>query len=180
MSSDILYKYRSADRAVDLRSCTVRLTPPGAFNDPFEALPAVAGVWDPEALKFLETETHRLAGADGIVLDRREVREEFELMNELAQSSGSAWVIKAANELFGVVSLSTRYDDALMWGHYADSHRGFVIGFDARHPWFDRRVRDDDPINHVAPVTYSEERPEVILSELYSKDNMHKMQPPCS
>lgn len=97
----VLYKYRSANRAVDLRSRTIRLTPPGAFNDPFEALPAVAAAWESETLKQLEAETHRAAQADGVLLDEREVRGEFELMNEVASTNGSPWVIRAANELSG-------------------------------------------------------------------------------
>lgn len=30
---------------------------------------------------------------------------------------------------FGVVSFSKRNDSILMWSHYADSHKGFCIGF---------------------------------------------------
>ncbi len=31
---------------------------------------------------------------------------------------------------FGVCSMSTKWDSLLMWGYYADSHRGFCVGFD--------------------------------------------------
>mgnify|MGYP003805798179 CR=1 FL=1 len=32
---------------------------------------------------------------------------------------------------FGVFSLSENYSNILMWGHYADSHKGICIGFDS-------------------------------------------------
>lgn len=36
-------------------------------------------------------------------------------------------------------SLSERMDSAPMWAHYADNNQGFVIAFDAKHEWFQRR-----------------------------------------
>jgi len=41
----------------------------------------------------------------------------------------------------GVLSLSARPDSAVMWSHYADSHRGFVIGLDTNHDFFERDIR---------------------------------------
>jgi len=32
----------------------------------------------------------------------------------------------------GVFSLSANYENILLWSHYADKHRGFCVGFDAR------------------------------------------------
>lgn len=36
----------------------------------------------------------------------------------------------------GVLSLSRANNNLLMWAHYADSHRGFVIAVDEGHPFF--------------------------------------------
>ncbi|MDK9698872.1 MAG: DUF2971 domain-containing protein [bacterium] len=32
-------------------------------------------------------------------------------------------------EYYGVLSLTKRHDESLMWSHYADYHKGFVVGF---------------------------------------------------
>ena len=37
----------------------------------------------------------------------------------------------------GVLSLTEENDNLLMWAHYADSHRGFVLEFDPEHTFFD-------------------------------------------
>src|SRR5262249_23664427 len=37
------------------------------------------------------------------------------------------------------LSLSEEALNTTMWSHYADSHRGFVIGFDEKHPYFAAR-----------------------------------------
>lgn len=31
---------------------------------------------------------------------------------------------------FGIYSLTSKSDNLLMWSHYADSHKGFCVGFD--------------------------------------------------
>ena len=47
----------------------------------------------------------------------------------------------------GVCCLSGSNDSILMWGHYADGHKGMVIEYDtARYPFCD----------HLTPVTYSD------------------------
>ena len=49
---------------------------------------------------------------------------------------------------FGILSLSESYDSILMWSHYARSHEGFVIGFNADSDYFTDAIR----------VVYSSER----------------------
>lgn len=39
-------------------------------------------------------------------------------------------------EQFGVLSLTDKPDNLLMWAHYAASHRGFVIELESKHPFF--------------------------------------------
>jgi hypothetical protein len=159
----VLYKYRDPARINDLRARTIRITPPGEFNDPFEALPGVAGAWSPSTLEALVAETHRVAALDGVTLNAAEVRAEFEGQNLLATELGTEWIGKLANELFGVVSLSETPTEPLMWAHYAADHTGFVIGFDAEHEWWRRNHKGDDPTEHLVPVTYSAVRPKVFL-----------------
>jgi hypothetical protein len=46
-----------------------------------------------------------------------------------------------------------------MWSHYADQHRGFLLAFNARHPFFDQRRSSDDEFHHIRKVRYADERP---------------------
>jgi len=48
----------------------------------------------------------------------------------------------------GVLSLATHWDNALMWSHYADEHRGICIEFNTR----------DHRCDRLEPVTYSSTR----------------------
>ena len=55
---------------------------------------------------------------------------------------------------FGIASLTTRYDDALMWSHYASSHAGICIEYD-----FKDYIEQLDKTNMLLfPVNYSEKR----------------------
>jgi hypothetical protein len=55
---------------------------------------------------------------------------------------------------FGIASLTTRYDDALMWSHYASSHAGICIEYD-----FKDYIEQLDKANMMLfPVNYSEKR----------------------
>ena len=56
-----------------------------------------------------------------------------------------------------------------MWAHYADSHRGFVIGFDSNSDFFN--PDNGKAIDGLRPVTYSGERAEFPESGLTSADS---------
>jgi len=41
------------------------------------------------------------------------------------------------NDVVGVLSLTEKPDNDVMWAHYAANHSGFVFEFDSSHPFFD-------------------------------------------
>lgn len=61
--------------------------------------------------------------------------------------------------MVGIVSFTDDPEGQLMWAHYADSHRGFVLGFDESHPFFDRRRSESDEFFHLRPVEYFDPLP---------------------
>jgi hypothetical protein len=65
------------------------------------------------------------------------------------------------SEKQGVLCLSEVPDNLLMWAHYADSHRGFVLEMDGAHPYFDQREDEDDLLRRAAPVVYVATRPQI-------------------
>ena len=70
----------------------------------------------------------------------------------------------------GVLSLTENPHNLLMWAHYADSHQGFVIQFDASHKFFYQRKSKDDQLRHLRPVSYSRDRPSLTLSQVNGLD----------
>ncbi|TNC82870.1 MAG: DUF2971 domain-containing protein [Oleiphilus sp.] len=70
------------------------------------------------------------------------------------------------NTSIGVLSLSEKNSNLLMWSHYARSHKGFCIGFDAEAPFFHRKRSETDEFYHLRKVEYSEKRPTSRLSQL--------------
>jgi hypothetical protein len=55
--------------------------------------------------------------------------------------------VEKYSELFGLLCLSAKKDNILMWSHYADNHKGVVIGFDSkklfRHGYFKVRYSEE-------------------------------------
>ena len=58
------------------------------------------------------------------------------------------------NEIFGIYSLTSNNNNLLMWSHYADSHRGYCIGFD-------KFELADSTRGMIGKVTYSSSFPKI-------------------
>jgi tetratricopeptide (TPR) repeat protein len=113
----ILYKYLGPDRIDLLRSGMVRFTQPAALNDPFDCSP-----------RFLDTEE----------LDNVPQSAFCAHCGRFFVQGLQSALSEYERHSVGLLCLSEKYDNLLMWSHYADCHRGFVIGFDADHPFFSK------------------------------------------
>ena len=40
------------------------------------------------------------------------------------------------NKIFGLLCMSTTWHEPLLWGHYADKHKGICLGFDVDPDWW--------------------------------------------
>jgi hypothetical protein len=65
----------------------------------------------------------------------------------------------------GIYSLSTTYDDELLWAHYANSHKGFCIEYDLD---LLLETYQMDRVYHF-PVSYTKRPPEIKFSDLADK-----------
>jgi hypothetical protein len=63
------------------------------------------------------------------------------------------------NKNVGLLSLSETSEHQLMWAHYAESHSGFVLGFNESHPFFNSRRSEHDECYHLRRVVYSDVAP---------------------
>lgn len=153
----MLYKYMTFQRAhVLLTTRHIRLTQPCDFNDPFELHP-----------EFQLMSREDIAALPPAIDENGEVIKGMrQLTPEAMQSMLSAVLphiarIQSAYQQFpeasfaidnnavgrdyyarnfGILSLTEAPDNLLMWAHYADSHRGVVIGFDESHAFFKDRI----------------------------------------
>lgn len=103
----ILYKYVSYKAGYDiLRTNTIGFCQPKLFNDPFELEAAYPTNDSKSPVDFID------------MTDRRELKK-------------TIWKENSA-----ILSLTRASNNPLMWSHYCDKHKGFVIGFNVNQDLF--------------------------------------------
>ena len=70
---------------------------------------------------------------------------------------------KTANSLLGALSLSEVPNQELIWSHYAEEHKGYAIGFDSLHPFFNQKKSDSDDLRHLRRIEYRDAPPVINL-----------------
>jgi hypothetical protein len=156
----VLYKYLPPERVDVLLNGRVRYTQAHLFNDPFEFQPyyEIAST-DEGILKAALKEGEEL----GIPED--DTNEFFNLIvrddnREERQRRSKRFMFEHFCRISGVLSLTERHDNLLMWAHYARNHEGFVVAFDVKQ-WnlTEGPDRGASPQGHLRKVAYSEVRP---------------------
>lgn len=159
---------------------TIKFTCPLDFNDPFDCQPLVS--------TELLHETNAFKRAVALLLDKELGLVEFKLrkdmmINKLKRRIRSGDYISDFLKTVGVLSLSRQYDNALMWSHYADYHRGFVVGFRYSDPEDLKEHVEDMKARNIIPyvVEYSKDKPiytpssnNFDMSVLLTKDDIWK------
>jgi len=151
-------------RADFLENGLFRFTQPDQLNDPFEVRPRVLMEYSNEDIQrareraleagfpkenlekflplFLKTMPRRMTVEEfpGLTYPKRPGTEErFQSLEEMDKHDATARlqeVYKHINETYGILSLTTSRNNLVMWSHYADSHKGIVVGFTVSHPYF--------------------------------------------
>lgn len=169
-----LFKYLPFARHSILKDGRVRFSQASAFNDPFELRPSfdlmskadIASL--PLAPDAAPNEPNRVLTPEWIAAMVQVAMPTLDQVSKNAQP-GAAYSLdnnKIAhnwhNKRWGILSLSDRPANLLMWAHYADNHRGFVIQFNGRHEFFRTGA--------MGPVEYSETRPIVSITTLDSPE----------
>lgn len=75
-------------------------------------------------------------------------------------------IINMKDTKLGIFSLSKRYDDELLWAHYANSHTGFCIEYD-----LDILLSKQNPKHHSFDIQYSDKIQNLDFSQALDKDN---------
>lgn len=162
----ILYKYvppyRRDGKLSILDNLRIRFTPFLEMNDPFESF---------FVLEPLDRELEQ-AKAD----------------NFLSEKIEAQMMLEYLNQYLGLLSLSARKDELLLWAHYADNHRGMAIGFDSDHSFFQNEVhirnRNYNTLENITSpgfgslreVTYQDNRFPIKLGDDVSEAFFYKSQ----
>ncbi len=190
-----LYKYVGPHLTSLLQNRLIRFTPPTRFNDPFEMRPYYEALADEQDIREVLAQQpmedilkEELTLAYARVPDevQRRVSPEFlssfadmiaplavdampDLMDEFAALFRKP-LTEGFNEHVGVLSLTEKPDNLLMWAHYAQQHTGFVIEFDGDDAFFHQRRTESDEFGYLRKVNYAQNRPNVVLTKVSSVD----------
>lgn len=151
-----LYKYLEPDRIDVLENGAIRASQVGLLNDPFEVFPDFSPF-----KKYLVDITKdafpdRYQNSPIIIPYRRFSSDDEKQIEQLARNGieGFKQGIRETNPL--LLCLSETNNNLLMWSHYARSHTGLVLGFNAQHEFFSGSLRN---VSRPFKVEYSANRP---------------------
>ncbi|MEA3226776.1 MAG: DUF2971 domain-containing protein [Planctomycetota bacterium] len=134
---EVLYKYRSLSedgfeftRNIFLKN-ELYFPHPKQINDPFDCKipPSFKNVTKESLIACIEKVESKNYGINAAQIEaaRNNVNcHDIETLIEAMRKQDE----KGHRENAGVLSLSEKWSNILMWSHYADSHRGICIGFD--------------------------------------------------
>lgn len=126
-----LYKYLTPENTLRVLDGSVRLTQPGAFNDPFEMVPElhVPEDFEPKdiSISFDILAPRRQPSVGDLAVDFK---------SDHCNDINSRIILSALNKSIGILCLSKNESSLLMWSHYAGEYSGAVIEFDEDHEFF--------------------------------------------
>lgn len=140
-----VYKYLHSDRIDVLEKCRIRFTQPSALNDPFECFPDLSLYKAKKCQKLKESPEGRALARYGEI--DADVKASLFDIGEI--------LIGEISQSYVFLSLSKLRDSLLMWSHYAQDHRGFVIGFERDCRMFNPQSLSDFGLTD---IEYSHER----------------------
>lgn len=154
-SEDVFYRYKylpfNEGSLKVITEGTVKFTCPLSFNDPFDSRPVSIisrDVKKSDVYKRL-VPAIPLAPAKRLALENR-------VANIIEKSISTGLVQQKVLQRIGVLSLSKKWNNVLMWSHYAGYHEGFVVGFRYIKSDIDDALEAFDIVP--LPVKYTDER----------------------
>lgn len=147
-----------------IKEGTIKFTCPLDFNDPFDCQPVAyidKDVTKKDYFKLIDKHLEHLPSKE----KNQERNRIYDLVrNSIMSGEQHQSVLRKT----GVLSLSRVCNDILMWSHYAEHHKGFVVGFE--HKDFDKLTfEDESPCVFPQKVIYDTNRP------IFDFSNGHKI-----
>lgn len=169
----ILFKYMDSKGLDLLENRRVLATRPNKLNDPFEFTPVFDDKPTDDEIRdkllhpdFYQEWRKQTGKPIPLEIYNQEIRDNIEsliaeqrrLEPEVTESYRQDF-IKTTGKASGLVCFSRRNDGILLWSHYADGHKGFVVGFGV--PQIENSFGRDDAV--LVEVLYEKERPKISL-----------------
>lgn len=159
------YKYLPIKRIDYLKSELLRFTQPIDLNDPFECLPGKPPKEEFE--KFIQLKCEELVAKAKSSSERNKIIERAKRLSidDLYKNAN-----RNVNLDIGILSLSKNWNSTLMWSHYSDCHKGYCIGFNKNHSFFNECIRENGTKSKVVKeVIYSKDRVQIPMDEQTDK-----------
>jgi len=166
LQNKIIYKYRdwnNFDHRKLLIDKEIFLTSPKDFNDPFDCritknfglLDTDDKIWEFAKYQssFFKSQLER--GRSNVQEFERKIFERIKLYRDVEQKDWDNYTFRKQDEHYGVVSFSEIWDSILMWGHYANNHSGFSVGF------FEEKLKNSGIFSGGGIVNYSDKFPNI-------------------
>lgn len=149
----LYYKYLPIrDKENYFENELLRFTQADDLNDPFECLPRKPQ--EGEFTEFIKSCVQLLSKNDNVSKEKLLQRYNDDFVEKIFSSA-----YKKINNEVGILSLTKNWNNALMWSHYTNSHRGYCVGFNPEHDFFKDFLSDDRNSSRITKkVTYSEDR----------------------
>ena len=170
------YKYLKWDTGARriISDGTVKFTHPSDFNDPFDCQPIYSDVSVESLNQGRPGYLREIAKNMGMTASDY-LQEKNKMVQRLQKSVESGEYHRKMLQFTGVLSLTECPTDILMWSHYADQHKGFVVEF--RVELEGEFAPSIDNLEDIIPlqVTYDNKRPVVDLAvdpRKYKEENI--------
>ncbi|MEQ9947760.1 DUF2971 domain-containing protein [Pectobacterium aroidearum] len=172
-----MYKYLPPERIDVLINKMICFNNPRNFNDPFEfhavfeqggLLNKIENIIEGMNLSDKMDDEFKSMYMRLSQDKQSDISQQFlPVMRALFENS-KPMIINSANQVYEnfnnafvdftrVLCLSEKKDNLLMWGHYADSHRGFVLEFDVNNGFFNQRKNQRDEYGYLREVKYKKD-----------------------
>lgn len=195
-----LYKYVDPSRTDILSRGLIRFTQPRHFNDPFEMSPYISAIATEDEICAIFDQKHESEIEEQYKKRNRNYRrkislDEFskrfpkdEMLPLVLESSKGRALDKAKEQLddamtnsIGILCLTKKPDNLLMWAHYAKSHTGMVIEFEVTDDFLIKQYESNEKLESVGikidedyrclkKINYSELRPNITVSNVKNFD----------
>ncbi|WP_298449455.1 DUF2971 domain-containing protein [uncultured Marinobacter sp.] len=168
----MLYKFHSYQDYVvkSIAEGSVYFASRSQFNDPLDCNPPIVA---PTYKRFKQVFSRAISSLSCCGQDFKDFATSEKALEifyrPLADAKGLAHNVRPLVDRVGVLCLTRRFDHPLMWGHYADGHRGFCIGYNIeesyKYLWENVDFLYEKSI-FIRPVEYSNEPIDAL--EIYS------------
>ncbi|WP_187432783.1 DUF2971 domain-containing protein [Pseudomonas synxantha] len=167
-----VYKYLSFKYGGFLDDGFLRFTQPVALNDPYECLAAFPDLSPEEqaadlfsgALDEINFSVNDAPNVKSVKLEQirtavRRIRGMAEENPNFLRDFSNKTNYAKINKGLGILSLSRRWNSALMWSHYTETYRGYCVGFNKEHSFFEEvNIGGELKRTSLLPVKYSKKR----------------------